>query len=72
MCSKEKFDLKSAKTVINHAKNQHKKWRREVRYYFCDYCNCYHVTSKEEYEPPVKLNLEELKYAEKWKTLLEN
>lgn len=70
MCSKEKFDLKTAKTVVNHAKNQHKKWRRETRYYFCEICNAHHVTSKNDWEEPIRLNLEDLKYKDKWLELL--
>lgn len=72
LCKKQQFDLKTAKTILNERKNKGKKWSREVRYYLCPHCNFYHLTSKEEYVEPVKLELEELKYAEKWKSLQEN
>jgi len=70
MCEKEKFSKKSAKTIINHAKKQNKKWRREKRCYFCDVCEAWHVTSKEEYEEIIPIKLEELSYKDKWMNLM--
>lgn len=71
MCNKQKFDKKTAQTILNERKNKGKKWSREKRYYLCN-CGWYHLTSKEEWEEPIKLNIEELKYANKWKNLQGN
>ncbi len=68
-CSKQQFTKKEAKTVLNHCKKEH---RNECRIYECPECNFWHLTSLEIYEEPIKLELEDLKYAEKWKCLLGN
>ena len=69
-CKKQQFDLKTAKTVLNERKNKGKQWSREKRYYYCNKCGFYHLTSEEEWIEPKEIKLEDLKYAEKWKTLL--
>ena len=68
-CSKEKFDKKSAKTVLNHCKKEH---RKECRIYECPECKCWHLTSEPEYEERIYLKSEELIFADKWKNLLGN
>lgn len=71
VCNKQKYDLKAARTILNERKAKGKKWAREKRYYYCESCLAYHLTSEEEYDERIYLNLEELQYAEKWKDLLE-
>lgn len=49
MCDKARMSLKKAKWVLFNAEcarrfGSHK--RLEIRYYFCNLCNSYHVTSK--------------------------
>lgn len=73
-CSKQKYDLKAARTILNERKAKGKKWAREKRYYKCPCPECegfWHLTSEPEYDERIYLNLEELQYAEKWKDLLE-
>lgn len=72
MCNKQKFDKKTAQTVLNDRKTKGKKWSREKRTYYCEECNAWHLTSMEEWEEPIKLEITELKYANKWKKLLRN
>lgn len=69
-CNKNKYDKKTASTILNDRKKKGKKWSREVRYYFCEECQAHHLTSKEEWEEPIKLELDELVYKEKWKELM--
>lgn len=70
MCSKQKYKLKEAKTVLNECqRNKGKQYRKECRYYLCE-CGWYHLTSKNEWEEPIKLELNELIYKEKWKDLM--
>ena len=66
ICNKQQFNKKEALTVLNHCKNEH---RKECRIYECPICNTWHLTSKEEHEERVVLELAELVYAEKWKSL---
>lgn len=50
MCDKKKFSLKGAKHVLFEAKMARafgSQKRLEQRYYYCDHCNAYHLTSKE-------------------------
>ena len=68
-CHKQQFDKKGCKTILNERKIKGKKWSREVRYYECPICGWWHLTSKDEWEEPIKLELRQLQYAEKWKTL---
>jgi hypothetical protein len=66
VCRKNKYDLKTARTVLNEAKrNRNKQYRKECRYYLCEKCCSYHLTSESEYneieEVPLKLKEEWLK-----------
>lgn len=67
-CNKEKFDKKTAKTILNQCKKEH---RKECRIYTCDICEggVWHLTSQETYEEVQILKLEELTFCEKWKEL---
>lgn len=62
-CKKQKFDKKGAKTVLNHCKKEH---RNEKRYYRCDNCGFYHLTSLEEYTPPIVIDLQ---FNDRWEKL---
>lgn len=48
MCNKKKLDkIKAMMIVANTQKRTQKNFnRKEIRYYFCSECNCYHTTSK--------------------------
>lgn len=65
-CSKEKFDKKSAKTVLNHCKKEH---RPECRIYFCEECVAWHLTSEPEYEERLYLKEEDLVFKSLWEKL---
>lgn len=47
-CTKKCFSKKTAQSVVNY--RQYKKMRHanEKRSYYCEECNCWHVTSKED------------------------
>ena len=71
MCRKNGYSLKEARTVLNEAKrNKNKKYRKETRYYFCENCQSYHLTSQEEYYEKEIIPLEELIYKEEWVNLM--
>lgn len=65
-CSKEKFDKKSAKTVLNHCKKEH---RKECRIYECPECKCWHLTSQEEYFLIEEIPINELIFCKRWQEL---
>lgn len=71
MCKKVQFSKKEAQTALNERLHKGKKWSREKRIYYCGECNAWHLTSKKEYEEPIKLEIKDLKYANKWKKLQE-
>ena len=52
MCNKKRLSLKRAKAILVHAFYQSKilgnKKRKEIRYYWCNECRAYHLTSKED------------------------
>lgn len=53
MCGKQRFSKKEAGTILNYIKKHGRKKnskRKEKRYYFCDECNSYHLTSKNGYD----------------------
>jgi len=70
MCSKQQFDKKSAKSVLNHCKKEH---RKECRIYRCpnEECNgAYHLTSEETFEEKIYLKLEDLIFKDRWIQLM--
>lgn len=71
MCKKVQFSKKEAQTALNERKTKGRQWSKEKRIYYCEYCNKWHLTSKEEWEEPIQLIEKDLIYAEKWKTLQE-
>jgi hypothetical protein len=66
LCHKEKFDKKTAKTILNKCKKEH---RPEIRIYECPECNAWHLTSEEEYEERIYLTEEDLIFKSKWEEL---
>ena len=72
-CYKICFTKKQAKTALNGIKRHRgKEYRKEVRMYECpEHLGCWHLTSQEEYDEILPLKIEELKYQEKWKQLME-
>lgn len=49
MCDKKKLSLDKAKWIIFNAQAARRlgsEKRQEIRYYYCNLCNSYHVTSK--------------------------
>ena len=58
-CTKTKFKTEvDAERALNHIKDVRRKYRREKkpnRYYLCDMCHSYHLTSKEELPEDVNL-----------------
>lgn len=69
-CSKVKYSLREARSVLNEAKSKHKKYRREIRVYHCNLCNAHHLTSKKEHEEVEVIPLEELVYKDEWLSLM--
>jgi len=59
MCTKSKFSTEAeAEAALYHIKRVRRKYKREVRptrYYFCDMCRYYHLTSKEAFPEEIKL-----------------
>lgn len=67
-CHKEKYDKKSALTVLNHCKRQH---RPECRIYECQICiGWWHLTSEPEYAEKIFLKEDDLVFKDKWKKLM--
>jgi hypothetical protein len=62
-CRKQQFDKKTAKSVLNHCKKEH---RSECRIYECQICHKWHLTSLEEYEPPIAIDLQ---FNDRWDKL---
>ena len=65
-CRKECYDKKTAKTILNKCKKEH---RPECRIYECPECNAWHLTSEEEYEDRIYLTEEDLIFKSKWEEL---
>ncbi len=69
MCSSNKtiFTLHEAESAINRNKKARKRYRREIRFYYCKYCKGWHLTKAElvEETKPVKLI-----FTNKWNELL--
>ena len=71
MCNKQKYSLKEAKTVLNECfRERGKKYRKECRYYFCNKCSSFHLTSEKEYNEREFLSIDDLKYKNIWKQLM--
>lgn len=71
-CNKQKYDKKSAISALNHCKkHRNKQYRKECRYYFCDECNSYHLTSEEEHSERMYLKEEDLIFKSRWEYLMD-
>lgn len=66
LCHKECFNKKTAQTILNQCKKEH---RKECRIYYHEECNAWHLTSQEEYNEVVQLEEKDLLYCQKWKEL---
>lgn len=68
MCSKECFRKRDAEIALKKVKKSSKNYRKECRTYYCEKCNAWHLTSKEEW-----IDVEDLKLLEedRWKELLQ-
>lgn len=71
MCNKQSFTKKDAEAAIKKAKKSSKQYRKECRKYYCDRCNSWHLTSKEEGYNDKQGELPIL-HRERWKRLLNN
>jgi hypothetical protein len=60
MCGKLKLTKREAQHAIKKAGKNRKQYRREKRFYYCEMCNAWHLTSQEyaPYEEPVPLQYE--------------
>lgn len=66
LCHKEKFDKKTAKTILNQCKQEH---RKECRIYYHEECNAWHLTSMEEYFLIEEIPINELIFCKRWQEL---
>jgi hypothetical protein len=46
MCNKKRFGLGGALRALRFSRRSRNPRRRECRYYWCRYCNSYHLTSQ--------------------------
>lgn len=67
-CTKKSLSKQEATIAIKLAKQSHKQYRRETRYYFCEECNAWHLTSRE--DPPEEIEELEVVNKEKWESLI--
>jgi len=69
-CVKRKFKTEiDAELALEYIRNVKKRYRREkhpIRYYHCEYCGCYHLTSQ-----PANIEEIELIHILRFKELLE-
>ena len=71
MCVKVKYSKKDAKATLKYLKQQYAQYRKEVRYYYCDECNAWHLSSKVTGESGAPKEIP-LRFESKWKQFLEN
>ena len=66
-CNKSKFrteiDAEIALEYIRNVRKRHRREKHPVRYYHCEYCNNYHLTSQPAVEEEVEL-IHVLKFAD--------
>ena len=58
-CNKKKFKTETdAEIALENIRKVKKKYKREkhpIRFYHCEYCKTYHLTSKPAYQEPIRL-----------------
>lgn len=69
MCGKECFRKRDAELALKKVKKSSKNYRKECRTYYCETCNSWHLTSKEEWVDQEELDVLE---KERWEKLLKN
>lgn len=70
MCNKLSFTKKQSELAIKKAKKSSKQYRKECRNYYCEECNAWHLTSKEEFvEGEENFNI---LYKDRWDRLLKD
>ena len=76
-CKKQKLTKVEAVTLLNFINkrkvNRYRKlgkYRKECRYYQCQYCNYWHLTSQPEIEGGKVMDVPDLKNIEIWQKLL--
>jgi hypothetical protein len=71
LCVKKKFKTeKDAELALEHIRKVKKRYKREkhpIRYYECNYCKSFHLTSQPAYQEPVRLL-----YFDKFLSLIKN
>ena len=70
MCNKVRFTKKDADAAIKHNKRAHNQYRKEVRDYYCEDCNAWHLTSKPFVPPEEISDITEVVDKERWEKLL--
>lgn len=67
VCNKQKYDKKTAQTILNERQKNKRKFAKEIRIYECNICkDCWHLTSRLEYNEKVYIPIEELIYKNEW------
>ncbi len=70
MCNKLPFTKRDAETALKWNKKSSKQYRKEVRHYYCEEHNAWHLTSKE-YAPSEEMgDLELILEKDRWEKLL--
>ena len=68
-CRKKIFTKREAEHTLDVNRHADKKYRREIRTYYCELCNGWHLTSEADKNENPVVDIE-LTYEEKWKKLL--
>jgi hypothetical protein len=66
-CNKKKFSKNEAIWALKRKGKSSKNYRREIRYYFCEECQAHHLSSKEDKEDTINI---EVTLIDKWTKLL--
>lgn len=68
MCDKKCFTKIEAQSALNHNKHSGKQYRKEQRMYYCEDCNAWHLTSREDLRDTVSVEI----WEDKWEKFLNN
>lgn len=69
-CTKIRFNKKEVQGALNTLRNKGRQYRKEKRYYQCDECGAWHLTSMDaQHQDPKPVKLA---FRDKWKELLQN